>query len=967
MDLAPMESDEYDADMDLATMESDEDATNLIPPDRDQLNLNVVDAEDAKQLAHELENNTTLIDLSLCLDEVGHEGVLAVAAALIKNRALARFELRDAGGDSGATALAMALHQNTSLQELCLWRNSIGSIGASSLAAALMINTSLCCLHLDGSRTGHSDEDDNKIGDIGAVAIAAALRHNTSLTELSLHGNDIGRVGVDALAETLCTESYLKHLYLGANRLGDDGATAIACVVGSSKSLISLDLATNSIGDVGTAAVAHALKNQTGSLTELSLGWNSFGMVSLTLIAKALTENKLLRKIDLRYCNVGDLGAAALAKALRQNTTLQSLLADGGRPCDVGAKSILMALTESNTTLTEIQWPSSANASLSAMDDISAITGIVRANKAVSRLRTPIPTQSLMCFRIDQKRAILVAETLADNTALTTLVLNTNCLGGTGSAVIAKALLKNRTLERIEIVDNFIGDVGASGMAAALKVNTVLTKVSLTDNEIGLEGAVALASALKLNSSLKELELKKNDFGDGGAVAFADALKSNSTLMRLDLGHNNIGDEGSTPILKTLKEENCTLMFLNLKGNRRTAQFILKAVRGVLASRSAPCSRSLHAPSSRSHDPPHAAPEDADMILATMGSDEDATNGRQVQIPPAEERLDMDLSYDYFITESAKHRPNILESDTMSTVLQTGSEAAELVETPRQETSLLSLRRQDSRNYEGAKSAPIALTEGNATVTDLQLMGDINASSSVVSTVNDATVTASQLRCTGEKWDLASRNVDQEGARCIAERLSESTGVPVASLLVSSNRIGSAGCVDIANALLINRTLELMEMDHNCIGDIGALAIAAALNVNTVLTKLSLNGNKIGHLGAVALASALKLNSSLKELALGGNELGDYGAVAFANALKSNSVLARLNLGHNNIGDEGSTSILQALREDNCTLMFLNLEGNTLTAPVFLEAIKVVLASRRVIDFLANLEPRVGGAGHSTA
>jgi hypothetical protein len=214
-------------------------------------------------------------------------------------------------------------------------------------------------------------------------------------------------------------------------------------------------------------------------------------------------------------------------------------------------------------------------------------------------------------------------------------------------------------------------------------------------------------------------------------------------------------------------------MFLNLEGNTRTAPSILEAIRVVLDSQSAPCSRSDHAASRSSNDPPHVAPEDAEMDLTTMGSDEDATNGRQVQIPFDEDCLDMDLSGDCFIAGQAKQHTNRLESDTTSTFLQTRSEAAELVETLKQETSLQSLRRQDNRTCdEVARSSPIALTEYNATATDRQSMGDIHASSSIGSTVDaftDASETASHLRCTGEKLDLASGNVDPSRRVAVAE------------------------------------------------------------------------------------------------------------------------------------------------------------------------------------------------------
>ena len=55
-------------------------------------------------------------------------------------------------------------------------------------------------------------------------------------------------------------------------------------------------------------------------------------------------------------------------------------------------------------------------------------------------------------------------------------------------------------------------------------------------------------------------------------------------------------------------------------------------------------------------------------------------------------------------------------------------------------------------------------------------------------------------------------------------------------------------------------------LSHNKISDQGATAIANAVAVNASVTVLNLDANKIGDLGATAIAGALQVNAVMKIL-----------------------------------------------------------------------------------------------------
>ena len=90
-------------------------------------------------------------------------------------------------------ALAEVLKTNTTLTELDLERNNIGSKEVFVLAEALKINKTLVKLNLS----------QNNISNAGAKALAEALKINRTLINLNLEANKISANGADPFVETL--------------------------------------------------------------------------------------------------------------------------------------------------------------------------------------------------------------------------------------------------------------------------------------------------------------------------------------------------------------------------------------------------------------------------------------------------------------------------------------------------------------------------------------------------------------------------------------------------------------------------------------------------------------------------------------------------------------------------------------------------------------------------------------------
>uniref|UniRef100_A0A8C8SRS5 NLR family CARD domain containing 3 n=1 Tax=Pelusios castaneus TaxID=367368 RepID=A0A8C8SRS5_9SAUR len=75
------------------------------------------------------------------------------------------------------------------------------------------------------------------------------------------------------------------------------------------------------------------------------------------------------------------------------------------------------------------------------------------------------------------------------------------------------------------------------------------------------------------------------------------------------------------------------------------------------------------------------------------------------------------------------------------------------------------------------------------------------------------------------------------------------------------NSIGVAGAKAMANALKVNRSLRVLNLQENSLGMDGAICIATALTGNHGLTYVNLQGNRIGQSGAKVIADAIRTNS----------------------------------------------------------------------------------------------------------
>ena len=204
----------------------------------------------AATIGEYLKNNIFLLELNLSENNIGPNGIIAIAKAIEVNASLQKFDISCCGVADGAAAISGALKCNHSLQELDLSWNNFSNDGTKEIAEATKVNVTLQKL----------DISHNRISDDGAAAISGALKCNHSLQELDLSWNNISNDGTKEIAEAIQVNVTLRKLDISHNKISDDGAAAISDSLKTNNSLQVLDMSSNQIISSGARKISEAIQ-----------------------------------------------------------------------------------------------------------------------------------------------------------------------------------------------------------------------------------------------------------------------------------------------------------------------------------------------------------------------------------------------------------------------------------------------------------------------------------------------------------------------------------------------------------------------------------------------------------------------------------------------------------------------------------------------------------------------------------
>lgn len=260
-------------------------------------------------------------------------------------------------------------------------------------------------------------------------------------------------------------------------------------------------------------------------LTELDLAHHGIGDKGARAVAKALTGNEVLLKIDVSDNGIEGAGGAAMAKMISNSNVTNVNFSENKLGHQVGAAApfALGNMMSAGKVIT-------LNLSRNGIVDTD-MEPIAEAMKSTSVQRLNLNHNLL-----GELAGCYLGPAIEENVTINHLDLSWNNIRLEGANKIAEGLAKNNTMEIANLGWNGFGDAGAAACAEMLKENKTLEELILSNNRIRMEGSVCLAGAVSENSTLKVLRLQYNELSDDGIIAWLATLRENSgTLKILDL------------------------------------------------------------------------------------------------------------------------------------------------------------------------------------------------------------------------------------------------------------------------------------------------------------------------------------------------------------------------------------------------------------------------------------------------
>ncbi|KAI6655121.1 Ubiquitinconjugating enzyme subfamily protein [Oopsacas minuta] len=208
-----------------------------------------------------------------------------------------------------------------------------------------------------------------------------------------------------------------------------------------------------------------------------------------------------------------------------------------------------------------------------------------------------------------------------------------------------------------------------------------------------------------------------------------------------------------------------------------------------------------------------------------------------------------------------------------------------------------------------------------------------------------------EIFCNLKELYLSSCGLDASSSTAIAEYLTSDPTLETLDL--SFNILGRHGARILCDGLKHNTHLKVLRLDHNDFHAAGAKFFAEIIKSPTCnIRDLSFFCNYFDVPGIVEIAAALKVNKSLQVLDLGMNRVRKRGAGLLCEALQENSTLKTLKLKFNLIPDEFSIKVVKTVLESkNSQLTQLFLAGNALEYETLVIIVGLIRDSTKHLEF----------------
>ena len=723
----------------------------------------------------------------------------------------------------GATKLATALKNVSSLKVLTLENNNIPVEAADELSAAIRANTSLEKLWLHGNYLGSS-----------TVMIVNALKKVTTLKELILNKNENrSKELAPAIACVSINNRLMEKLGLNNNGLNDDGLIKIAESLCKHTKLKWIDLQKSNITKKSAEALSSVVSNNNG-LEELYLGNNQL-QLGATKLATAIKNISSLKVLDLQNNNIPEEAADKLSAAIRANNSLEKLWLSGNH---LGSSTVMIvnALKEIST-LKVLDLNDNKNRS----EELApAVVCILAKNKFMQIL-------GLSNNGLNDDGAIVISESLCKHTKLRAMDFQKNNITKKSSETLSLVISSNNGLEELYLSNNQL-QLGAAQVATALKNISSLKTLGLQNNNIPDEAADELSAAIRANISLEKLWLGGNHL-ESSTVMIVDALKEITTLKELSLGNNGNKSKELAPAIASVVTRNILMEILSLSDSGLNDDGVIEIAESLCKHTTKLKVINLH----KNNITEKSAESLSSIISSNTGLEELYLGNNQLQLGAAQVATALKTISSLKVLNLSNNNIPEQAADELSAAIRANNSLEKLWL---------------NGNYLGSSTVVIinALKE-ISTLKELNLSDNENRNVELGSALT-CVLSSNKLM---EILSLSNSGLNDDGVTKIAKSLCEHTKLK--RIVLHKNNITKKSAEALSSIISSNNGLEELYLGNNQL-QLGAAQVASALKTISSLKVLCLENNNIPEEAADELEAAIRANTSLEQLWISDNYLG---------------------------------------------------------------------------------------------
>lgn len=360
------------------------------------------------------------------------------------------------------------------------------------------------------------------------------------------------------LSKSLIRYSKLAYLNLSKNRLKADSLLPISLSLQSNGSLQYLDLSCNQLEIDKSNAIEFILKSNP-SLISINLFKNNVGSEGCIRLGQLLkTGFCQIQILNLSFNNISDEAAEHLFTALPY-CKLKSLVLSNNIITGVSLIELCQVIKSYKINLTSLDLSDniidSHEGCLILAETLAITSQLSTLNLSRNKLSNEFFSQLMFALNVNNTLQDLQA---SNTTNLLVDPANFSCN--------FQFLETNRNLRLLDLSFCVFSPETISSFSKNLRKNEILLELNLSYTNISNDSCIYLCESLTTNNSLKCLLLSGNSIGNSGGAAFAEVIRVNISLTKVDLSCNFMEDSTASSIIQSLCL-NITLAWLNLHMN----------------------------------------------------------------------------------------------------------------------------------------------------------------------------------------------------------------------------------------------------------------------------------------------------------------------------------------------------------------------------------------------------------------